>query len=195
MQAWKNGLVVRISRLSPENQYMSSENNSARSKRARFLEKRRELSLLGIGGWVSSRKLQIKSDAETIACRIHRFRETLPYDSVLLPTDEYVSLREAPGSLDPGQLLDVLVGNQRCFLIATFQEFWKAPQFHCVDVQSGSETRVSRVGGNKWYQHDFWASEDGDIQIDLNSRVYFADNVPLPLAVGLQLLLDARRGG
>lgn len=174
---------------------MSSECNSARSKHVRFLEKRRGLSRLGIGGWAWSRKLQIRSGAETIACRVHRLRETLPYESVLLPTEEYVSLREAPGSLDPGQLVDVLVGNQRCFQIATFQEFWKAPQFHCVDVQSGTETRVSRVGGNKWYQHDFWASEDGDIQIDLNSRVYFADNLPLPLAVGLQLMLYARLGG
>ncbi len=171
---------------------MSSEYNSPRTKRARFLEKRREFSRLGIGGWAWSRKLQIRSGAETIACRVHRFREALPYESVLLPTDKFVSLREAPASLNPGQFVDVLVGNQRCFQIATEREFWKAPQFLCVDLQSGSEARVSRVGGNKWYQHDFWASEDGDIQIDLNSLVYFSDNVPLPLAVGLKLLLNAR---
>lgn len=174
---------------------MSSECDEARTKRARFLEKRRAFRRLGIGGWAWNRKLQIRNGAESIACRVHKFRETLTYESVLLPTDEYVSLRESPASLSPGQLVDILVGNQRCFQIATEQEFWKAPQFHCVDVHSGTETRISRVGGNKWYQHDFLGSEDGDIQIDLNSLVYFSDNVPLPLAVGLQLLLDARQGG
>jgi hypothetical protein len=78
------------------------------------------------------------------------------------------------------------------FHLGVDKRFLTSPRFTCVDVKEGRTLTIERVGGPKWYQHDFLASEDGDLQIDIGMNVYFATSITQSLAIGLQLLLDSR---
>lgn len=171
---------------------MDDEFMLAQRRRENFLEMRKSHRKLAIGGWAWNRKLSITLHSGAEAYRLSRPDKSSPYECVELETGESISLSDAPESNHSNQRFAVHVNKETKYEVEVHRGFLKSPEFEISCIGSEAEFRVSRVGGQRWYQYDFLASECGDLQIDMGFSVYSSGETPLPLAIGLQLFIDAR---